>query len=209
MPSSPDVLIVGAGLAGLACARHLHDTGVSFQIVEASDGHLVGDAEPALPTFLANPTRDSLFNDARYPSLTVSVSIARVFHSISCRALARTIDALTAFDDTRPVARFSAFLGHPVEVRYRAGDISLPAFGKLVADSGRSIFLEQHYQQQGQPRTFSWEIPYPCVLHLQQVESAAVADSLFAEPGDASAKSQRVKAAHASAGSSLLPPSDN
>ncbi len=38
MSSSPDVLIVGAGLAGLACARILHDKGVSFQILEASDG---------------------------------------------------------------------------------------------------------------------------------------------------------------------------
>jgi phytoene dehydrogenase-like protein len=37
MSSSPDVLIIGAGLAGLACARHLADVGVSFQIIEASD----------------------------------------------------------------------------------------------------------------------------------------------------------------------------
>ena len=38
MSSSPDVLIVGAGLAGLACARELHKKGVTFQILEASDG---------------------------------------------------------------------------------------------------------------------------------------------------------------------------
>ena len=38
MPSSPDVLIIGAGLAGLCCARKLQEAGVSFQIVEASDG---------------------------------------------------------------------------------------------------------------------------------------------------------------------------
>jgi len=38
MSISPDVLIIGAGLAGLACARHLADAGVSFQIMEASDG---------------------------------------------------------------------------------------------------------------------------------------------------------------------------
>jgi len=36
--SSPDVLIIGAGLAGLSCGRHLADAGVSFQIIEASDG---------------------------------------------------------------------------------------------------------------------------------------------------------------------------
>jgi phytoene dehydrogenase-like protein len=38
MSSSPDVLIVGAGLAGLCCARELQEKGVSFQIIEASDG---------------------------------------------------------------------------------------------------------------------------------------------------------------------------
>ena len=38
MSSSPDVLIVGAGLAGLCCARSLMEKGISFQIFEASDG---------------------------------------------------------------------------------------------------------------------------------------------------------------------------
>src|SRR5579863_2774863 len=38
MSSSPDVFIVGAGLAGLCCARELQARGVSFQILEASDG---------------------------------------------------------------------------------------------------------------------------------------------------------------------------
>lgn len=38
MSSSPDVLVVGAGLAGLSCARQLHEKGVGVQILEASDG---------------------------------------------------------------------------------------------------------------------------------------------------------------------------
>lgn len=37
MSSSSDVLIVGAGLAGLCCAHELQEKGVSFQILEASD----------------------------------------------------------------------------------------------------------------------------------------------------------------------------
>ncbi|MFP4227779.1 MAG: protoporphyrinogen/coproporphyrinogen oxidase [Salinivenus sp.] len=34
---APDVLVVGAGLAGLACARRLHQRGLSVQVLEASD----------------------------------------------------------------------------------------------------------------------------------------------------------------------------
>jgi phytoene dehydrogenase-like protein len=33
-----DVVIVGAGLAGLCCARILHGAGIDFQVLEASDG---------------------------------------------------------------------------------------------------------------------------------------------------------------------------
>ena len=38
MTLNPDVIIVGAGLAGLCCARRLQEKGISFQILEASDG---------------------------------------------------------------------------------------------------------------------------------------------------------------------------
>jgi phytoene dehydrogenase-like protein len=38
MSTNPDVLIIGAGLAGLSCGRHLADSGISVQIIEASDG---------------------------------------------------------------------------------------------------------------------------------------------------------------------------
>jgi len=66
------------------------------------------------------------------------------------------------------MARYSAFLGHRVEVHYRAGDILLPASGTFVADSGRSIFLEQSLLQRGQQRHFRWEIPYQYIVRLEE-----------------------------------------
>jgi hypothetical protein len=66
------------------------------------------------------------------------------------------------------MARYSAFLGRKVEVQYRAGDILLPASGTFVADSGRSIFLEQSFVQKGQQRNFRWEIPYQYIVRLEE-----------------------------------------
>ncbi|MGC1486139.1 MAG: hypothetical protein WA789_20300 [Candidatus Acidiferrum sp.] len=66
------------------------------------------------------------------------------------------------------MARYSVFLGRRVEVQYRAGDILLPASGTFVADSGRSIFLEQSFEQRGSQRHFRWEIPYQYIVRLEE-----------------------------------------
>jgi len=68
------------------------------------------------------------------------------------------------------MARYSAFMGRWVEVHYRAGDILLPASGTFVADSGKSIFLEQHLEQRGQKKQFRWEIPYQYIVRLEEPE---------------------------------------
>ena len=44
----------------------------------------------------------------------------------------------------------------------------LPATGWLAADSGKSIFLEEKLMQRGQAKTFRWEIPYSCILSLDE-----------------------------------------
>jgi hypothetical protein len=117
------------------------------------------------------------------------------------------------------MARYSAFLGRRVEVQYRAGDILLPASGIFVADSGRSIFLEQNFQQRGRHSHFRWEIPYQCLVRIaEKPDSGATADSALApakpaastpEPPAASTPDNepRSAAAAASAGSAsnLLP----
>jgi hypothetical protein len=108
------------------------------------------------------------------------------------------------------MARYAAFLGRFVDVQYRAGDICLPASGTFVADSGRSIFLEQHYEQHGQRKNFRWEIPYPCIIRLDQAETFRTPASpqqptqQDASPAAPDRRSQ-ASAAQASGGPSLLP----
>ncbi|HVH71309.1 MAG TPA: hypothetical protein VNB49_09395 [Candidatus Dormibacteraeota bacterium] len=86
---------------------------------------------------------------------------------------------LLAVNDTEDrMARYSSFLGRRVEVQYRAGDILLPASGIFVADSGRSIFLEQNFEQHGKHGHFRWEIPYQCLVRIQEKpDSGATANA--------------------------------
>ena len=93
------------------------------------------------------------------------------------------------------MARYSAFLGRRVEVQYRAGDILLPASGIFVADSGRSIFLDQNFEQRGQHKHFRWEIPYQYLVRIEEKpDSGASADG---QPSAAPAKSAPEKSAPA------------
>lgn len=65
------------------------------------------------------------------------------------------------------MARYAAWLGRRVGIRYLEGEILLPATGVLAADSGRSIFLEERVGQPPQAaRTFRWEIPYASIVDL-------------------------------------------
>ncbi len=80
------------------------------------------------------------------------------------------------------MARYSAFLGRRVEVHYRAGDILLPASGTFVADSGRSIFLEQHLLQHGQQKQFRWEIPYQYIVNLHEKPEVVASTEVSSVP---------------------------
>src|ERR1700687_6220845 len=93
------------------------------------------------------------------------------------------------------MARYSALLGHRIEVTYRAGDIVLPATGNLAADSGKSIFLEESYQQQGSVKTFRWEIPYPCIVELNECPEIPRRAASVNEPRKASTESARQRSA--------------
>ena len=66
------------------------------------------------------------------------------------------------------MARYSALVGKRVEVQYRAGDVFLPATATLVADSGKSIFLEERICQGGVVKAFRWEIPYVSIVRIAE-----------------------------------------
>jgi len=110
------------------------------------------------------------------------------------------------------MARYSAFLGRKVEVHYRAGDICLPAFGTFVADSGRSIFLEQRFDHMGTQKSFRWEVPYQCIVRIEQCppESASASTPTLQAPAsepfvEALQEAVEPKAKTAAAGTSSSP----
>src|SRR5260370_7896152 len=110
------------------------------------------------------------------------------------------------------MARYAVLLGRRVEVHYSAGGILRRAFGTLVGDSGRSIFLEQSLVQRGQPKYFRWEIPYQFIVRLEEKteaeepgKSAATATEGSRQPSDA----QRRAAATASSRAPSIVPRPN
>jgi hypothetical protein len=120
------------------------------------------------------------------------------------------------------MARYSAFLGRRVEVQYRAGDILLPASGTFVADSGRSIFLEQHFEQRGTEKHFRWEIPYQYIVRIEEkpepapeaapghgssapATATAASDAAAPSTGDPNAQNQASPASSSGGAPGILP----
>jgi len=103
------------------------------------------------------------------------------------------------------MASYSQFLGRSVTVQYRVGDILLPASGLFAADSGRSIFLEQHIEQRGKRSYFRWEIPYQYIHRIEEVaepEEKPARQPELSSPSADPVNPPATRAAHA--GSSYL-----
>ena len=106
------------------------------------------------------------------------------------------------------MASFGHFLGRKVTVQYRVGDVLLPASGVFAADSGRSIFLEQHVEQKGKRSYFRWEIPYQFIHRIEAVADPVDEPAPAGVPEAADSVAQDIpQAAAASAGSGLAPSS--
>ena len=107
------------------------------------------------------------------------------------------------------MASFGHFLGRKVTVQYRVGDVVLPASGTFAADSGRSIFLEQHVVQKGKRSYFRWEIPYQFIHKIEAVEeSQEPSEPEPAVPMSSAAETENSQAAAAGAGAGLAPSSN-
>jgi hypothetical protein len=72
------------------------------------------------------------------------------------------------------MAGYTSLIGKRVEVSCRAGDILLSAVGALVADSGQSVYVEEHFIQRGNSKTLRIEIPYPCIVRIAEAAEAQV-----------------------------------
>jgi hypothetical protein len=79
------------------------------------------------------------------------------------------------------MGRYSSLDGKRVEALYRAGDIQLSAIGTLVSDSGKSIFVEERFLQNGKQKTMRVEIPYGFIIRLSALVEAG--DSAGARGG--------------------------
>jgi hypothetical protein len=114
-----------------------------------------------------------------------------VFHTLPGGSPSVPLTLLLPPIETRyRMARYSAYLGRRVEVQYRAGDILLPASGVLVADSGRSIFLEQNFEQRGQHKHFRWEIPYQYLVRIEEKPDSGATVNTVSGPATPSSGSE-------------------
>jgi hypothetical protein len=107
------------------------------------------------------------------PTMDMAAAITRAFRRLHVdpghkRPYERTIEQSVKRAQTEVMAHYAEFIGHRVEVHYRSGEIVLPATGTLVADSGKSIFLEEQIRNESEPRNFRWEISYAHIIRLKQ-----------------------------------------
>jgi hypothetical protein len=72
------------------------------------------------------------------------------------------------------MARYSALLGKRVEAHYRAGDMQLSTIGKLASDTGKAIFVEEHFSSGGKEKTMRVEIPYAYVIRVAEARDEAM-----------------------------------
>ena len=64
-------------------------------------------------------------------------------------------------------------MGKRVEAQYRVADIHQKSVGTLVADTGRSIVVEERLLQGERKKTMRVEIPYEYVIRLTEAAQSS------------------------------------
>jgi hypothetical protein len=85
------------------------------------------------------------------------------------------------------MGRYSSLAGKRVEAQYRAGEIRQRSIGTLVADTGTSITIEEHFAQGGRKKTMRVDIPYEYVIRV--IEAPKNSES----PAPAAYPSRRIR----------------
>ena len=70
--------------------------------------------------------------------------------------------------------QYSLFIGKRVEVRYRTGYLHMSAVGVLLSDDGATLCLEDHFAQNGKPKTMRVEVPYGCIVLVAEATDEPV-----------------------------------
>jgi hypothetical protein len=78
--------------------------------------------------------------------------------------------------------RYAALVGKRVEVRYRIVNIHQKSIGKLVNDTGESIFIEEHFSHGERKKTMRVEIPYEYVIRVVETPGATEAPAPVPPP---------------------------
>jgi hypothetical protein len=71
------------------------------------------------------------------------------------------------------MSRFISFMGKRVEAQYRVADIRQKSVGTLVADTGRSIVVEERILQGERKKTMRVEIPYEYVIRITEAPQSS------------------------------------
>jgi hypothetical protein len=71
------------------------------------------------------------------------------------------------------MAQYGCSLGKDVRVEYRAAHAVHSSCGRMVRDTGDSIIIEERFSARGGPKTARIEVPYNCVIKLEEIPAGA------------------------------------
>lgn len=70
--------------------------------------------------------------------------------------------------------RYASYIGKRVEAHYRSADIHLFAVGIIVADNGKSVYLEDRFASGGTEKMMRLELPY---THIVRIVELGISDA--------------------------------